>query len=172
MGASAEGRELPVVSSRSGLGTAQLGGVGGCRGFGCGTEGTRPLCASTSSGGGWSPGCCKGHVPEQGSAIPCWLIVLGSRWGSGGAGRRGPVSRAPRCRRLLFLRVMFLFLIPFAFSPALPPSSISSALVTSSVASELHGAVMEPDILLNKRVFFLWKPGCLLCAFLLPQVVF
>lgn len=111
-------------------------------------------------------------VPEQGSAIPRWLIVLGCRWGSGGAGRRGPVGRSPRRRRLLFLRVMFLFLIPFAFSPALPPSSISSASVTSSVASELHGAVMEPDILLNKRVFFLWKPGCLLCALLLPYVVF
>lgn len=115
------------------------------------------------------PGLPQGHIPQWGSAIPPWLIVLGSWWGSGGAGHRGPVGRAPRHHRLMFLRVMFLFLIPFTFSPALPPSSISSASVTSSVASELHGAVMEPDILLNKRVFFLWKPGCLLCAFLLPQ---
>lgn len=172
MGALAEGWELPLTSSRSGLGTAQLGGAGGCRGFGRGTEGTRdPLCQHLLRGRP-VPGLLQGHVPEWGSAIPHWLIVLGSWWGSSGAGHWGPLGRAPWRHRLLFLRVMFLFLIPFTFSPALPPSSISSASVTSSVASELHGAVMEPDILLNKRVFFLWKPGCLLCAFLLSQVVF
>lgn len=136
-----------------------------------------PLCQHLL--GGWPvPGPRQGTRPGAGLGNPALVDrpgpPVGLRWraGLGGAGRWGPVGRAPWHRRLLFLRVMFLFLIPFAFSPALPPSSISSASVTSSVAAERHGAVMEPDILLNKRVFFLWKPGCLPCAFVLPQVVF
>lgn len=38
-----------------------------------------PLC-QTYLGDGRSPSCCRGYVTEQGSAIPHWLIVLGSQW--------------------------------------------------------------------------------------------
>lgn len=70
-----------------------------------GTEGTRPLCAGTSS--------AAGHVLAPALASPCWLIPLGSRWGSGSAGIPSAALPAPQ---IFFLRVMFLVLIPFAFS--------------------------------------------------------
>lgn len=64
-----------------------------------------PLCAGTCS--------AAGHTLALASASPPWLILLGSRWGSGGAGISSAALPAPQ---IFFLCVMFPVLIPFAFS--------------------------------------------------------
>lgn len=68
----------------------------------------------TGHGGNEAPLCwhllsCRGTS----SASPCWLILLGFWWGSGGAGIPSAVLLAPQ---IFFIRVMFLVLIPFTFS--------------------------------------------------------
>lgn len=60
-----------------------------------------------------APPRLQGHILALASASPCWLILLGSRWGSGGAGISSSALPVPQ---IFFLRVMFLVLIPFAFS--------------------------------------------------------
>lgn len=60
-----------------------------------------------------APPRLQGHILAPASASPRWLILLGSRWGSGGAGISSAALPVPQ---IFFLRVMFLVLIPFAFS--------------------------------------------------------
>lgn len=111
-------------------------------------------------------GCVAwGDASSLGSGLS--ILRRSASIGSGPATSRAAPSAGGFC----FFSSLFLLLllsVPFAFAPALPPSSISSPSVTSSVASEPHGAVMEPDILLNKRFFSYGNPGRLPCAFLLP----
>lgn len=109
-----------------------------------------------------------GDASSLGSGLS--ILRRSASIGSGPATSRAAPSAGGFC----FFSSLFLLLllsVPFAFAPALPPSSISSPSVTSSVASEPHGAVMEPDILLNKRFFSYGNPGRLPCAFLLPRLV-
>lgn len=87
-----------------------------------------------------------------------------------GTRRDGGRCHCPVCPPTMRAFVSSRHVPPFSPSrllPALP--SISSPSVTRSVAAERHGAVMEPDILLNKRFFSYGNLGCLSCAFLLPQ---
>lgn len=77
------------------------------------------------SGNAWEPGTegaspsvlapprLQGHILAPALASLCWLIFLGSWWGSSGA---GIPSAALPALQIFFLRVMFLVLIPFAFS--------------------------------------------------------
>lgn len=93
---------IPVRGTRDGAG-AERERLGTVQGTGHG--GNQAPCAGTSS--------AAGHILAPALASPCWLILLGSRWGSGGAGIPSATFPAPQ---IFFLRVMFLVLIPFAFS--------------------------------------------------------